>query len=188
MPKPSRRISQLKLVAQITPHVEIEDVRLLRLSARVYGNGETDTGRKVRLRLSTASQCKQVGTKLSAEVRFGMGGVQEQDVTKRVVDVSAVLELSYRLSKEVELTPQQLRAFGKVNALYNAWPYWRELVQTTVARLGLPRLVVPVFRVARPRIEQARSNERADSGASPRKNEPGNISSWKRRYLVPQKA
>ncbi|MBI2458591.1 MAG: hypothetical protein HYW08_08820 [candidate division NC10 bacterium] len=93
------------------------------------------------------------------------------------MNLSAVLELSYRLSKEIELTPQQLRAFGKVNALYNAWPYWREIVQTTVARMGLPRLIVPVFRVARPKMEQARSNEGTNSGASPRQDEPGNITS-----------
>jgi hypothetical protein len=97
-----------------------------------------------------------------------MRGVQEQDPTKRVVDLSAGLELSYRLSKEVELTPQQLRAFGKVNALYNAWPYWRELVQTTVARMGLPRLVVPVFRVARPKIGKQNSGDPGHSAASPR--------------------
>lgn len=175
MSKLSRGISQLKLVAQITPHVEIEDVRLLRLSAKVYANGDADAGRKVRLQLSTSSRCSQVGTKLAAEVRFGVRGVQEQDATKRVVDLSAVLELSYRLSKEVELTPQQLRAFGKVNALYNAWPYWRELVQTTVARMGLPRLIVPVFRVARPKIEQARSNEGANGGVAPRQDGPGKI-------------
>lgn len=177
MPKSSRNISRLKLVAQITPHVEIDDVRLLRLSARLYANGDADAGRKVRLHLSTSSHCSQVGTKLAAEVRFGMRGVQEQGATKRVVNLSAVLELSYRLSKEVELTPQQLRAFGKVNALYNAWPYWREIVQTTVARMGLPRLIVPVFRVARPKMEQARSNEGTNSGASPRQDEPGNITS-----------
>jgi len=147
-------MSQLKLVAQITPHVEIEDVRLLRMSARVYTNGLAEAGKKVRLRLSSKSRCKQIGTKLSAEVRFALIGVQEQDVTKKVVDLSALLEISYRLTKEVELTPKQLSAFGKLNVLYNAWPYWREFVQNTVARMALPPLVVPVFRIARSQIGQ----------------------------------
>ncbi len=155
MPRPTREISRLKLVAQITPHIEIEDVRLLRMSARVYADGLAEGEKRVRLRLSTTSHCKQTGTKLSAEVRFALSGIQEQDVAKKVIDLSATLELSYLITKEVELTPKQLSAFGKLNALYNAWPYWRELVQTTVARTALPRFVVPVFRIARPQKERS---------------------------------
>ncbi len=160
MPRPARDISQLKLVAQITPHVEIEDVRLLSMSARVFDDGLVEAGKKVKLQLRTNSRCKQAGTKLSAEVRFVLRGVQEQDVTKKVIGLSAILELSYRLTKEVELTPKQLSTFGKLNALYNAWPYWRELVQTTVARMALPRLVVPVFRIARPQKERAEPSKK----------------------------
>ncbi len=96
-----------------------------------------------------------------------MSGIQEQDVTKKVMDLSAVLELSYRLSKEVALTPKQLKAFANINALYNAWPYWRELVQTTTARMGLPRLVVPVFRIARPQKERSEPSKKLTEDHEP---------------------
>lgn len=36
--------------------------------------------------------------------------------------------------------------FSDVNGPYNAWPYWRELVQSVTGRVGLPGFVVPVFR------------------------------------------
>ena len=39
-------------------------------------------------------------------------------------------------------------AFAQVNAVFNAWPYWRELVQASLARMSMPALTVPVFRVA----------------------------------------
>ena len=39
-----------------------------------------------------------------------------------------------------------LKAFAEVNGVYNAWPYFRELLQSTAARMGLPPVVVPVYR------------------------------------------
>jgi preprotein translocase subunit SecB len=44
------------------------------------------------------------------------------------------------------LTEAHLDAFAKTNAVFNAWPYWREFVQSTTVRMGLPPLVTPVFR------------------------------------------
>jgi preprotein translocase subunit SecB len=32
-----------------------------------------------------------------------------------------------------------------MNGIYNIWPYWREYVQTTTSRLGLPPLTLPVL-------------------------------------------
>jgi hypothetical protein len=39
-------------------------------------------------------------------------------------------------------------AFATINEVFNAWPCWREYVQNVVARMGLPSITVPVFRVA----------------------------------------
>ena len=41
----------------------------------------------------------------------------------------------------------ELNEFGQVNAVFNAWPYWRELVQSSLARMSMPILTVPVYRV-----------------------------------------
>lgn len=42
---------------------------------------------------------------------------------------------------------QLFSAFAKINGTYNAWPYFRETVQSIVGRMGLPPVVVPVYRV-----------------------------------------
>jgi len=39
-----------------------------------------------------------------------------------------------------------LQAFADGNAMMNCWPYWRELVQSMVARMNLPPFVVPLLR------------------------------------------
>jgi hypothetical protein len=47
----------------------------------------------------------------------------------------------------VQLTPEQLEKFGEHNAAFHVWPYWREVVQSAASRMGLPRLILPPFRL-----------------------------------------
>ena len=46
-----------------------------------------------------------------------------------------------------DLDPAILDEFGRTNALYHVWPYWREHVQTVLSRLRLPPIIVPMFRL-----------------------------------------
>jgi len=41
-------------------------------------------------------------------------------------------------------------AFANINATYNAWPFFRELVHSTLGRMGLQPVSLPVYRVALP--------------------------------------
>lgn len=153
--KVPKELSQLKTVGAITPHVEIADVRLVRLDCRLTPSWPEGGASKIRLDLAHTSRCEQRGECLAAEVRFSLTGVSTDDASKKIVILNAAFELVYNINREVALTKQQLSAFAQVNVLYNAWPYWRELVQDMAARMGLPRLVVPVFRVARPTPDSA---------------------------------
>ena len=62
--------------------------------------------------------------------------------------------------------PEELDAFGQVNAVFNAWPYWRELVQSSLARMSMPLLAVPVFRLPRNRTD---AGAKQDEGRERRK-------------------
>ena len=55
---------------------------------------------------------------------------------------------------------EQSKTFGQINAVFNAWPCWRELVQAPPARMSLPTLTVPVFRV--PPRDAVEANEQGD--------------------------
>jgi len=61
--------------------------------------------------------------------------------------IAASFRLDYRVPDAGVFTDEQLSAFGQVNGVYNAWPFWREYVYSTMARLGLPPMTLPVFRV-----------------------------------------
>ena len=66
------------------------------------------------------------------------------------VQLDASFEFIYSLPPDTNPTQQELQAFAETNAIMNCWPYWRELIQNTVARMNLPPLLVPLLRLAPP--------------------------------------
>lgn len=61
--------------------------------------------------------------------------------------IRASFALAYGLPPSADFEDSRLRAFAMTNGVYNAWPYWREYVQSTTTRMGLPPIIVPVFRL-----------------------------------------
>lgn len=59
--------------------------------------------------------------------------------------------LSYAISGDGALDQDDLNNFAHWNAMFNAWPYWRELVSSTLSRAQLPHFLVPVMGVPRAR-------------------------------------
>lgn len=60
--------------------------------------------------------------------------------------IDATFSLSYLLDTDEHIGDENLEAFAKINGVFNAWPYWREFVQNSTSRLGLPAVTVPIFR------------------------------------------
>jgi glycine cleavage system transcriptional repressor len=46
--------------------------------------------------------------------------------------------------------PSDLQTFAEVNAVFNSWPYWRQLVHSMLPSMGVHKLVIPVFRLPFP--------------------------------------
>jgi hypothetical protein len=61
----------------------------------------------------------------------------------------ARFRLDYTVSGGADLTDHELDNFEHWNAMFNAWPYWREYLSSTVNRAQLPRFVLPVIGVPR---------------------------------------
>jgi hypothetical protein len=60
--------------------------------------------------------------------------------------VEAEYGIIYSIDRDVDLDPRCLQHFANVNGPYNAWPYWREHVQSVSGRVGLSSITVPLFR------------------------------------------
>lgn len=77
------------------------------------------------------------------------GEEKSGEAPSECASIAATLALRYEmLDIELAQVPaDDLQVFAEVNGVYNAWPYWRELVQSTGSRIGLHGIVAPVFRV-----------------------------------------
>jgi Uncharacterized protein conserved in bacteria (DUF2188) len=63
--------------------------------------------------------------------------------------VVAQFRLTYALERAGELTDHDFEQFAHWNAVFNAWPYWREYVSSIISRAQLPQVIVPVMGVPR---------------------------------------
>lgn len=79
-------------------------------------------------------------------VRFGVATAAPEPFR-----IYAFFRLTYRLIGEAVPGPDDLTQFGYWNAVFNAWPYFREFVSNTADRAGLPRMILPVMRIPRQR-------------------------------------
>ncbi|KAA0875754.1 hypothetical protein [Nitrincola tapanii] len=75
----------------------------------------------------------------------GVRLVQPEIESSPVVEIQATLNALYRSS--VELERFALDAFSEEHVGYHVWPYWREYVQSTCARLGITPIRVGLYRV-----------------------------------------
>ncbi|WP_169981208.1 hypothetical protein [Tautonia rosea] len=75
--------------------------------------------------------------------------IVEEDGDKPIehVRISATFILFYRVDSYEGIEEENLEAFASMNGVFNAWPYWREYVQSMAVRMGLPPIVVPVHRI-----------------------------------------
>ena len=93
---------------------------------------------------------------VAVKVSFTVITVEDIDPElEPAVSIEATFVLIYSLDSIEGIENDNLAAFGVTNAVYNAWPYWREFVQSTAVRMGLPALVVPVFRFSKPKAAES---------------------------------
>ena len=64
-----------------------------------------------------------------------------------LLSIRACLKIKYLIDDTSGLEDKNIEAFAKTTAIYNAWPYWRELVQNLTCRMGILPIVVPIFRI-----------------------------------------
>jgi hypothetical protein len=87
-------------------------------------------------------------------VQTGVRFVAEPDSTTEAAEVAvcaeveAVWVIEYRIQKPDAVDQAGIDAFGQTgNVMYHVWPYWREFIHASCARLRLPQIILPMFQV-----------------------------------------
>lgn len=137
----------IALAACVSDQVQIHDVRLVRSHSNCHP-AAFRSELEVRFSHAATAQVPREPKSIVAVVVFKMSATRPETAEPApVVEVSATYVLTYSLGSTDGLTKDHYSKFAQHNATYNAWPFWREFLQNTLVRMGLPPLTLPVFRI-----------------------------------------
>ncbi|HEL7629278.1 TPA: hypothetical protein UL921_001059 [Stenotrophomonas maltophilia] len=147
--------TNLDLARRVAKHVEIQVVTLRSSSVKTNFDVLNIPG-SLGLRQGYRAACDDsrfrsegILTILVGFVFHASDAPEDEDTEPSDSDalvVEAEYGITYSIDRDVDLDAKCLEHFAKVNGPYNAWPYWRELVQSISGRVGLTSITVPVFR------------------------------------------
>lgn len=155
-------------VSRIIAAVQLENVRLVDAQVSTTVGSPEDVGdADVHVRRSSTiasrdSRAFRVAALLDVRIVPKEGG------DASAVSIRCTFELTYALPEGFQTSSEALDRFAEVNATFNAWPYWREFVQTAMARMNLPPFVLPVFRL-QPHAPPHEKQQKTPAQAKPRR-------------------
>lgn len=135
-------------VGRVAKRIEIESVELLGVIFQraddtplpVYPSEATPQELGIGVEWEVDATTSILGCAISFAAKFESEGPYE---------LIARFGLRYAISGDQPINEPDLNQFAHWNAVFNAWPYWRELASSTIARTGFKKLIVPVLPVPR---------------------------------------
>lgn len=167
----------MALASVAAPYMRLADICLI--DAHVHREAEVPTSPDARLKCNFGFKVDhgfQEETKhLVAVVQFfSKGRFQEQDDEKLLFKVEAAYTVAYVMEGIDTLPKQTIEAFAKMNGVYNCWPYWREFLQSSAVRMGIPAVTLPLITGTRiEEIFKRKSSVESDSEADQKSIESG---------------
>jgi len=89
-------------------------------------------------------------TKLFGPVEAGSKPPEDLSSLNIYAYVKATFELAYKMPENFPVEPKDLQTFANLNGIFNVWPYFREFIQSTFAKMSFPLVVVPLMRIGPP--------------------------------------
>lgn len=133
-------------VGRAQTHFELVAIRFVESSAKY---DDIVDGKEPEVRISIADQkVVRRDDVLEVTMRFEFIAPSPfaEEQSKQVA-LFARVRLEYQLVKDRgAVDDDDATVFGRVNGIYNAWPYLREFVQSGLLRLGLPPFELPLLR------------------------------------------
>ena len=139
-----------QLGAVVSDKVRLNDIILVGLALQrldEIGDG--------RLRINFTSKSNAYGTNangnqlvvrptlsISAHRRSGDKVEKEE-----LIFIEATFVILYICENVDEIAAENVEAFANSNAIFNVWPFWRELVMSVSTRMRITPIVVPLLRI-----------------------------------------
>ena len=137
----------LKRVATVAPHAALERICLVLSECRFRPAAEgEELSDHANVGAAAEVRIQDRGVSTLIQLRFEAPSPLETE-GEEVATVVAVFRVTYTLD-QTDLPAADVEYFGKINGIFNAWPYWREYLQGTLQRMGLPQLTLPLLSAA----------------------------------------
>jgi hypothetical protein len=156
-----KKPSKFQRAARVASIVELTEVSLRRVDTTLHFDRDDvlkDGNWFVGHTHATEHRYDPEAHHLSVDVNFRMDvrtAPQEEEPAspppgRSVMSFACGFRLEYDLKQDPDSEDREesLTAFAELNGLFNAWPYVRELVQSTTTRMSLPPLVLRVLRLS----------------------------------------
>jgi preprotein translocase subunit SecB len=88
----------------------------------------------------------QEGSILKINYSYKLAALEE-NTEASAFTMSAKYVIRYNLIKDVAITKDFMSVFSEMTLGMLLWPYFRELVNNTIYRMGLPPLVLPLKKI-----------------------------------------
>lgn len=138
----------MELAGKVGQRSALKGMRLLSLNVKLGQLAEGDpTLARLGHRHRFGRLAEEDQLQLTCSFRFELA-YDEASKTSPVALIQATYGLVYKTTGLAKLDDTELDAFAQVNGPFNAWPFWRELVHSTLGRMGLPPVAIPTFRMS----------------------------------------
>lgn len=142
--KNGREAKKLELASLVAECVEIHNIAQVSFSASL-GSLRDDLPDQIELSVNVETSFNRADKTIFVRTRFRFAA--RYDATEQdAVCIQACYLLHYSVPTFEGIRKPNVVAFGELNGVHNAWPYWREFVQSATTRLGLAPLTLPVQR------------------------------------------
>jgi hypothetical protein len=144
----SQKHSLIDLAMALVPRTKLEAVRLV--GSTVASDMEkTGHAMEVQYGVDASSKLDPATNKITVSTKFmtRAGTPSSEGQTDDVLRIEAEFRVVYSVDSMDGIEEKHVDAFGRMNGVYNVWPYWREYVQSTTVRLGFPPIVLPLLTV-----------------------------------------
>jgi hypothetical protein len=158
------------LALKVSDCVELESVMLVDCQCKQQRFVKTES-RAFDINYSTESNMDTESKRVIVLAKFKWEGFEANSKDKTpFATIEASFVLLYSASNLEGINQENIEMFGKLNGIYNAWPYWREFLQNSISRMCLPPLTAPVFRLFPPKKDEVKEKTNVEAAPTQSQN------------------
>lgn len=153
-----KKVSEFKSLTKVVPRVELLSIYLV--NGNIERKSDALEHNKLEAEIAFNSELfSETDNEFTAIVSFSVIGRSSEDKKYEAVKIEGKYLLNYSIDRDSDVKKADLKSFCDMNAIYNAWPYWREFVQSTTVRMAMPALTLPLLKFRPPNKRKKESKK-----------------------------